>query len=141
MASCMLIMCLNPSFACRWLTQDFTWLRTKRKKTWLDVSIAEGSCQVWSRNHSFWIILKWMIIIRIFEAILSPLIRNILKTTLNGFVDQTWGVSGWEPQDDPWQEHKRKPCPFIKLGKTARNLTVKDQVRVFPSIFSILSCF
>jgi len=39
-------------------------------------------------------------------------------------------LSGWEPQDDPWQEHKRKPCPFIKLGKTARNLTVKDQIEL-----------
>merc|ERR1711862_460507 len=39
-------------------------------------------------------------------------------------------LDGWEEEDDPWQEHKRRPCPFIKKGKLARNLTVKDQMEL-----------
>ena len=38
-------------------------------------------------------------------------------------------IDGWEPDDDPWEEHLRRsgdPCPFIKKGKKARALTVKD---------------
>ena len=38
-------------------------------------------------------------------------------------------LDGWEPEDDPWQEHLRRsgdPCPFIKKGKKGRELTVKD---------------
>merc|ERR1712150_335889 len=38
-------------------------------------------------------------------------------------------LDGWEPEDDPWEEHLRRsgdPCPFIKKGKKARELTVKD---------------
>jgi len=38
-------------------------------------------------------------------------------------------IDGWEPEDDPWEEHLRRsgdPCPFIKKGKKARELTVKD---------------
>ena len=39
-------------------------------------------------------------------------------------------LDGWEPEDDPWTEHKRRPCPFIKKGKTASNLTVKDAMEL-----------
>lgn len=38
-------------------------------------------------------------------------------------------LDGWEPEDDPWDEHLRRsgdPCPFIAKGKKARELTVKD---------------
>ena len=35
-------------------------------------------------------------------------------------------LDGWEEEDDPWQEHKRRDCPFIKKGKAAKNLNVKD---------------
>ena len=38
-------------------------------------------------------------------------------------------LDGWEPEDDPWEEHSRRsgdPCPFIKKGKKARELTMKD---------------
>ena len=38
-------------------------------------------------------------------------------------------IDGWEAEDDPWEEHLRRsgdPCPFIKKGKKARELTVKD---------------
>ena len=38
-------------------------------------------------------------------------------------------IDGWEPEDDPWEEHLRRsgdPCPFIKKSKRARELTVKD---------------
>ena len=38
-------------------------------------------------------------------------------------------IEGWEPEDDPWEEHSRRsgdPCPFIVKGKKARELTVKD---------------
>merc|ERR1712183_192540 len=26
-------------------------------------------------------------------------------------------LDGWEPQDIPWDEHKRRDCPYITLGK------------------------
>lgn len=35
-------------------------------------------------------------------------------------------LDGWESTDIPWDEHKRRPCPFIKLGKTPQNLTVEE---------------
>lgn len=35
-------------------------------------------------------------------------------------------LDGWEVSDEPWDEHKRKPCPFIAKGKRARDLTLQD---------------
>jgi hypothetical protein len=35
-------------------------------------------------------------------------------------------LDGWEPQDIPWDEHKRRDCPYITLGKLPQNLTVED---------------
>lgn len=35
-------------------------------------------------------------------------------------------LGGWEPEDDPWAEHKRRPCPFIDLGKVTSKLTRED---------------
>jgi len=48
-------------------------------------------------------------------------------------------LDGWEADDDPWQEHKRRPCPFIKKGKLARNLTVKDQIELEAERFKIVT--
>ena len=39
-------------------------------------------------------------------------------------------LDGWEPEDEPWQEHKRRPCPLIKKGKLARALTIKDAIEL-----------
>ncbi|TRY74030.1 hypothetical protein TCAL_05047 [Tigriopus californicus] len=39
-------------------------------------------------------------------------------------------LGGWEPNDDPWTEHARRPCPFIKLGKKPEQLTVEDLYRL-----------
>ncbi|XP_071745770.1 baculoviral IAP repeat-containing protein 5-like [Lepeophtheirus salmonis] len=33
-------------------------------------------------------------------------------------------LDGWEPTDVPHEEHARKPCPFIELGKTHSEVTV-----------------
>ena len=35
-------------------------------------------------------------------------------------------LDGWEPTDVPWDEHKRRECPFINLGKSPMDLTVED---------------
>ncbi|KAJ8682770.1 hypothetical protein QAD02_018562 [Eretmocerus hayati] len=38
-------------------------------------------------------------------------------------------LDGWEPDDDPWQEHKKHQsnCPFISLGKKNEgSMTVKE---------------
>ena len=35
-------------------------------------------------------------------------------------------MDGWEPSDVPIDEHKRKDCPYISLGKKPQNLTVED---------------
>ena len=35
-------------------------------------------------------------------------------------------LGGWEPEDDPWAEHKRRACPFIDLGKDTAKLTRED---------------
>ena len=35
-------------------------------------------------------------------------------------------LDGWEPADVPYDEHKRRDCPYISLGKTPLDLTVED---------------
>lgn len=35
-------------------------------------------------------------------------------------------LDGWEPADVPWDEHKRRQCPYISLGKLPHDLTVED---------------
>ncbi|XP_058791458.1 baculoviral IAP repeat-containing protein 5 [Phymastichus coffea] len=38
-------------------------------------------------------------------------------------------LDGWEPEDDPWQEHKKHQpnCPFVEINKTDESqLTVKE---------------
>ena len=35
-------------------------------------------------------------------------------------------LDGWEPTDIPWDEHKRRECPYISLGKIPQNLTIED---------------
>lgn len=40
-------------------------------------------------------------------------------------------MDGWEPTDDPMAEHKRNlECPFVKLGKDCRQLTVEDMLKL-----------
>lgn len=40
-------------------------------------------------------------------------------------------LDGWEPTDKPWSEHKRRECPFIKLGKDVpTNITVDDHLNL-----------
>lgn len=42
-------------------------------------------------------------------------------------------LDGWEPEDDPWSEHKshaRGNCPYINLGKKPHELTVEDVLGV-----------
>jgi len=38
-------------------------------------------------------------------------------------------LDGWEPEDDPWEEHKshtRGKCPYVNLGKRPHELSVQD---------------
>ncbi len=35
-------------------------------------------------------------------------------------------LDGWEPEDDPWAEHARRECAYIKLGKAPEKLTLED---------------
>ncbi len=35
-------------------------------------------------------------------------------------------LDGWEPSDVPWDEHKRRECPYIKLNKTPQDITVEE---------------
>lgn len=35
-------------------------------------------------------------------------------------------LDGWEPHENPWDEHAKRDCPFIKKGKKSRDLTVEE---------------
>ena len=38
-------------------------------------------------------------------------------------------LDGWEPEDDPWEEHKRRKgqlCAFIEMGKKPQELSTED---------------
>ncbi|EDO32646.1 predicted protein [Nematostella vectensis] len=37
-------------------------------------------------------------------------------------------LDGWEPEDDPWQEHKKHSpkCEFVKLNKSSNEITVQQ---------------
>ena len=49
-------------------------------------------------------------------------------------------MGGWEPEDDPWEEHKRSAdCPLIKKGKLARSLTVRDAIQLEADRIKFLS--
>ncbi|ESO89215.1 hypothetical protein LOTGIDRAFT_229109 [Lottia gigantea] len=41
-------------------------------------------------------------------------------------------LDGWEPTDDPWEEHKRHSpqCPFLKLDKPMEELTVEQFMKL-----------
>ncbi|KAM4032771.1 baculoviral IAP repeat-containing protein 5 [Anomaloglossus baeobatrachus] len=41
-------------------------------------------------------------------------------------------LEGWEPEDDPLQEHKKhsSACPFISLKKTAEELTLSEFLKL-----------
>ena len=40
-------------------------------------------------------------------------------------------LDGWEPSDDPWAEHARRDCPFIKMAKKGHEkLTTEDMFKL-----------
>ncbi|XP_050392846.1 baculoviral IAP repeat-containing protein 5 [Patella vulgata] len=41
-------------------------------------------------------------------------------------------LDGWEPTDDPWEEHvKHSPnCPFLKINKPIEELTVEQFIKL-----------
>lgn len=49
-------------------------------------------------------------------------------------------LDGWEPADDPWEEHKKRssaldtPCEFVKIGKKESEHTVKDNLDILKSV-------
>ncbi|CAL7941146.1 unnamed protein product [Xylocopa violacea] len=51
-------------------------------------------------------------------------------------------LDGWDPDDDPWNEHSKhqSQCPFIKLGKPNEALwTVRDLFDLFKS-YTVKEC-
>ena len=36
-------------------------------------------------------------------------------------------LGGWEPTDDPWSEHARRPCPFIEARQAAKDSALTMQ--------------
>lgn len=51
-------------------------------------------------------------------------------------------LDGWEPNDDPWNEHVKhqSTCPFVKLNKCDENTwTVQDLFDLFK-IYSVKEC-
>lgn len=48
-------------------------------------------------------------------------------------------LDGWEPTDNPWDEHKKRalalnpPCKFIEIGKKEKDLTVDDYLEILKS--------
>ncbi|KAL8583292.1 hypothetical protein ACOMHN_043069 [Nucella lapillus] len=41
-------------------------------------------------------------------------------------------LDGWEPNDDPWSEHKKHSpaCPFLKMGVPVEQLTIQQLVKL-----------
>jgi len=39
-------------------------------------------------------------------------------------------LDGWEPTDDPLEEHRRRPCPFINLSKSCDEITIDDMLKL-----------
>jgi len=39
-------------------------------------------------------------------------------------------LDGWEPTDDPLEEHRRRPCAFIDLGKSCDQITIEDMLKL-----------
>ncbi|XP_041364012.1 baculoviral IAP repeat-containing protein 5.2-A-like [Gigantopelta aegis] len=41
-------------------------------------------------------------------------------------------LDGWEPNDDPWEEHKKHSpqCPLLKLNSKVEDLTVESYLRL-----------
>lgn len=39
-------------------------------------------------------------------------------------------LDGWEPTDDPWQEHRQHApqCQFAKLGRAEKDLTISEMI-------------
>lgn len=49
-------------------------------------------------------------------------------------------LDGWEPTDNPWEEHKKRalalkpPCKFIEIGKKEFKYTVNDFLEIQKSV-------
>jgi len=49
-------------------------------------------------------------------------------------------LDGWEPTDNPWEEHKKRalllkpPCKFFEIGKRESDLTVDDFLEIQKSV-------
>ncbi|KAK7111453.1 hypothetical protein V1264_011080 [Littorina saxatilis] len=41
-------------------------------------------------------------------------------------------LDGWEPEDDPWSEHKKHSaqCPFLKFGVPVEELSVQELLKL-----------
>ncbi|KAJ9580201.1 hypothetical protein L9F63_004144 [Diploptera punctata] len=41
-------------------------------------------------------------------------------------------LDGWEPEDDPWDEHRKhaSKCPFVEIGKKQSKLTYPQQYKI-----------
>lgn len=49
-------------------------------------------------------------------------------------------LDGWEPTDNPWEEHKKRaltlkpPCKFVEIGKKESDIVVDDFLEILKSI-------
>lgn len=45
-------------------------------------------------------------------------------------------LDGWEPQDDPWKEHRKhsSQCYFVKIGKKESELTYQELTKIAKEI-------
>ncbi|ELU05551.1 hypothetical protein CAPTEDRAFT_20475 [Capitella teleta] len=50
-------------------------------------------------------------------------------------------LDGWDPNDDPWEEHKAHSdkCPYLKLRKPTEDMTLQDQLKLLQAkhLFSL----
>lgn len=44
-------------------------------------------------------------------------------------------LEGWDPDDDPWVEHKKRKCLFAKLETEERKLTAAQKAQVLEERF------
>lgn len=51
-------------------------------------------------------------------------------------------LDGWEPQDDPWTEHRQHApqCAFVKIGRSENQLTVSRVTKRDETSDSISIC-
>eukprot|EP00088_Acartia_fossae_P037445 TRINITY_DN38620_c0_g1_i1.p1 TRINITY_DN38620_c0_g1~~TRINITY_DN38620_c0_g1_i1.p1 ORF type:complete len:146 (+),score=25.29 TRINITY_DN38620_c0_g1_i1:37-474(+) len=49
-------------------------------------------------------------------------------------------LDGWEPMDDPWEEHKKrgKQCGYVNLNKSPQQITIKEMISLESDRFAAI---